>query len=307
MRHFSARAVLLTGSVFLASGCQPEPEATNAPTLPPPPSLTPDPPETRHLALGFTGLYFAPGEALVLAEGSRVYVDVNWIGGDGFPQNTVPYRIVSGAPGNELSVTPPTVELGPGSRNAAAILVSAVADDSAGELPATYALEIQPVAPLAPGWAYDLSRARMQVTIVEAEPSPPIGEPSSSACSRTSLQAVAHGEARDVGSWLRAVHGDDLRSYFSGDILLRATHPGATLTLVAPYRRPFAHREEEGGPPLYRPYPFGFLFDLDLTETGGGFEQAMALAWFDDLHLRVDVPGCDSMEALCEDGACRVR
>jgi len=77
--------------------------------------------------------------------------------------------------------------------------------------------------------------------------------------------------------------------------------------VLAPYRRPFAHREEAGGPPLYRPYPFGFLIDLDLRETGSGFEQAMSLAWFDDLHVRLETPGCDALEAICADGACRVR
>ena len=63
----------------------------------------------------------------------------------------------------------------------------------------------------------------------------------------------------------------------------------------------------EGEPPSYHPYPFGFLFDLGSRETGAGFEQTMTLAWFDDLHLRVDIPGCDSLEAVCEGGTCRLR
>ena len=310
MRLHFAGAWLVTSTLVLAPACRPEQAAPPAPTLPlpPPPSpTTPVPPETRYLVPGFTGLHFIPGQPLVLGEGSSVFVDINWVGGGGVPQEAVPYRIVSDAPPSELSVTPSTVEVGPGVNNAGAIILSAVADDHSGEVPATYAVELQAEGPPAEGWAYDLSRAEMRVTVVEAESSPPVEEPSPSACDQMSLQAVATGETRDVGSWMRAVHGDDLRHYISGDILLRAAHPGSALSLLAPYRRPFAHREEPGGPPLYRPYPFGFLIDLDLRETGSGFEQAVSLAWFDDLHLRLETPGCAPLEAICDNGACRAR
>lgn len=307
MRLRFAGVWLVTSTLVLAPACRPEQAAPPAPTLPLPPPPPPTTPETRYLVPGFTGLHFIPGQPLVLGEGSSVFVDINWVGGGGFPQEAVPYRIVSDAPPSELSVTPSTVEVGPGVNNAGAIILSAVADDRSGEAPATYAVELQAEGPLAEGWAYDLSRAEMRVTVVEAESSPPVEEPSPSACNRISLQPVATGETRDVGSWMRAVHGDDLRHYVSGDILLRTAHPGSALSLLAPYRRPFAHREETGGPPLYRPYPFGFLLDLDLRETGSGFEQAMSLAWFDDLHLRLEIPGCDALEAICEHGACRVR
>lgn len=313
MRLRFASAALVTSCVLLATGCQSQPETTPAPTTPPPPPAS-NPPQTRHLAPGFTGLYFIPGQPLVLAEGSSVFVDinwvggdVNWIGGDDFPRHPVSLRIVSDAPANELSVAPSSVEVGPGARNAGAIFLSALADERAGEAAATYTLEVQAEGPVAPGWAYDLSRARMQVTVVEGDPSTPVGEPSVAACDQTSLQAVAHGEARDAGSWMRGVHGEDVTHYFSGDIVLRATHPRTTASLLAPYRRPFAHREMEGGPPLYRPYPFGFLINLVVRKDGAGFEQSMSLAWFDDMHLRIDVPGCDAREAICEGGACRVR
>ena len=83
--------------------------------------------------------------------------------------------------------------------------------------------------------------------------------------------------------------------------------PIQALTLLAPYRRPFAHREVEGDPPLYRPYPFGFLFDLALRDLDTAFEQTMTLVWFDDLHLRPETPGCGALEAICEGGDCRVR
>ncbi len=310
MRIRFASALLVTCYLLLEPACQPEQTAPPAPTLPlppPPPPTTPAAPETRYLVPGFTGLHFIPGQPLVLGEGSSVFVDVNWVGGDGFPQEAVPYRIVSDAPPSELSVSPSTVEVGPGINNAGAIILRAVTDDRSGEVPATYTVELQAEGPLGEGWTYDLSRAEMQVTVVEAESPPLRDEPFLSACDRISLHAVIREETRDVGSWMRAVHGDDLRHYVSGDILLRIAHPGSALSLLAPYRRPFAHREEPGGPPLYRPYPFGFLIDLDLRETGSGFEQAMSLAWFDDLHLRLEAPGCDALEAICEDGACRVR
>ncbi|MCY3747089.1 MAG: hypothetical protein OXH05_12750 [Acidobacteria bacterium] len=307
MRLRFAGAWLVTSTLVLAPACQPEQGAPPAPTLPLPPPPPPTTPETRYLVPGFTGLHFIPGQPLVLGEGSSVFVDINWVGGGGFPQEAVPYRIVSAAPPSELSVTPSTVEVGPGVNNAGAIILSAVADDRSGEVPATYAVEIQPEGPLAGGWAYDLSRAEMQVTVVEAEPSSLLGEPSVTPCDQTSLEAVAHSGTRDVGSWMRAVHGDDLTRYSFGDIQLRAAHPKTFLSLLGPYRRPFAHRETEGGPPLYRPYPFGFLINLDLRETGEGFEQVMTLAWFDDLHLRLENPGCDALETICENGACRVR
>ena len=311
MRFGFASVLALAGYLVFAPACQPEQAASPAPTLPlprpSPPTSAPGPPETKNLAPGFTGLYFIPGQPLVIAEGSSVFVDVNWVGGDGYPSDPFSLRVVSGAPADELSVTPSTVDVGPRIDNAGAVLVSAIADDRADENPATYTLEIQPEGPPASGWAYDLSRAKMEVTVVEAERSTLVSEPSATACDRASLTAAAHTEVRDAGSWMRAVHGDDLTHYFSGEILVDAAHPGTTLSLLAPYRRPFAYREEEGGPPLYRPYPFGFLFDVDLRATGIGFEQAITLAWFDDLYLRSETPGCDPLEAICEDGACHVR
>lgn len=312
----AAKRALLTGCMFLAIGCQPEREVTPAPTLPPPPPpLTPaEPPETRYLAPGFTGLYFIPGKPLVLAEGSSVFVDVNWVGGDvnwvggdDFPPSPSSFQIVSDAPASELSVTPFTVEVGPRAQNASAIFLSAVVDGRAGEAPATYTLEVRPGGPPAPGWAYDLSRAKMEVTVVEAEPPAPDDDSSAYSCQETRLQALAQGEARDSGSWMRSVHGDDLTDYVTTNVVLRAAHPRTALSLLAPYRRPFAHREMEGDRPFYRPYPFGFLLDLDVRATRVGFEQTMTLAWFDDLHLRLETPGCDTLEAICENGACRVR
>ena len=304
-----ASGVVLAGSLVVAPACQPEQAATPAPTLPPPPPppTTPDPPVTRSLAVGFTGLYFIPGQPLVLAEGQSVFVDINWVGGDGFPQNAIAYQIVSDAPADELSATPSTVEVGPRVSNAGAVLVRAIADDRADEAPATYTLEVQPEGPLAEGWAHDLARAKMEVTVVEAEPTPPDDQSQAYSCPETRVQAFAEGGPRDGGDWMRSVHGDDLADYLTSTVTLQTAHPRTALSLVGPYRRPFAHREMEGEPPLYRPYPFGFLFDLALRETGGGFEQVMTLAWFDDVRLRLETPGCDALEGICEDGACRVR
>ena len=312
----AATGVLLRGCVFRALGCQPEGEVIPAPTLPSPPPLPtpPEPPETRYLAPGFTGLYFIPGQPLVLAEGSSVFVDVNWVGGDvnwlggdDFPPSPSSFQIVSDARASELSVTPSTVEFGPRARNASAIFLSAVVDGRAGEAPATYTLEVQPGGTLARGWAYDLSRAKMEITVVEAEPSAPDGDSSAYSCQETRLQALAQGEARESGSWMRSIHGDDLSDYVTSRVALRAVHPRTALSLLAPYRRPGAYREMEGDPPFYRPYPFGFLVDLALQETGDGFEQTMTLARFDDLHLRIETPGCDALEAVCTGATCRVR
>ena len=310
MTSRSTTAVLLTAGVVFGPGCESEQPPPPAPTLPlpppPPPSVAPDPPETNQLIPGFTGLYFTPGQPLVLAEGSSVFVDVNWVSGGDVWREPTRYQIVSGVPPTELSVSPSTVEIGPGAGNGDAVLLTAVADDQPGEEPKTYTVHVRAGERAVTGWAWDFSRTQMQVTVVEAESPPAVEEPSPPACDRMSLQALANREARDVGSWMRAVHGDDLRHYVSGDILLHAAHPETTLSFLAPYRRPFARREEAGGPPLYRPYPFGFLIDLDLRETGSGFEQAMSLAWFDDLHLRLETPGCAPLEAICENGACRV-
>ena len=88
---------------------------------------------------------------------------------------------------------------------------------------------------------------------------------------------------------------------------VRTTHPKAALSRLAPHRRALAYREEEGGPLLSRPYPFGFLFDPSLRETRGGFEPTINLAWFDGLHMPLETPGCESLEAACDDGACRGR
>ena len=215
-------------------------------------------------------------------------------------------RILSDAPPGELSVTP-SVEIGPRLRNPDAVSLTAVADDREGEAPATYNLEIQGPLPLAPGWAYDLSRAKMQVTVLDGDSGP--GEDSASfGCHETSLLAVAHRDTRDAGSWMRALYGEELREYISGEILVRSAHPKAVLSLLSPYRRPFAHdEEEEAERPTDRPYPFGFLIDLGSRDFANGFERTLSLAWFDDLEVRVETPGCDALEAVCTAAACRLR
>ena len=157
-------------------------------------------------------------------------------------------RILSDAPPGELSVTP-SVEIGPRLRNPDALLLTAVADDREREAPATYNLEIQGPLPLAPGWADDLSRAKMQVTVLDGDSGP--GEDSESfGCDETSLLAVAHRDTRDAGSWMRALYGEELREYISGEIRLRAVHPKAVLSLLAPYRQPSrtTKRRRQSGP-----------------------------------------------------------
>ena len=65
--------------------------------------------------------------------------------------------------------------------------------------------------------------------------------------------------------------------------------------------------EEEAERPTDRPYPFGFLIDLGSRDFANGFERTLSLAWFDDLEVRVETPGCDALEAVCTAAACRLR
>ena len=72
--------VELAAGLLLGLGCQSEQSAVPRPTtLPAPAPPAPTPPEepaTNYLVPGFTGLYFTPGEPLLLTEGSTVLVDV---------------------------------------------------------------------------------------------------------------------------------------------------------------------------------------------------------------------------------------
>ena len=107
---------------------------------------------------------------------------------------------------------------------------------------------------------------------------------------------------------MRALYGEELREYISGEIRLRAVHPNTVLSLLAPYRQPFTHdEEEETERPTDRPYPFGFLIDLGARDFANGFERTLSLAWFDDLEVRVETPGCDALEAVCTGATCRIR
>ena len=58
------------------------------------------------------------------------------------------------------------------------------------------------------------------------------------------------------------VHGDDLTQCSAAHVLCAPHTRRRRFPRLAPHRRPLAYREEEGGPPLGRPYPFGFLFGL---------------------------------------------
>ena len=106
---------------------------------------------------------------------------------------------------------------------------------------------------------------------------------------------------------MRGGHGDDLTEC-SGAHVVCAPHSRRrrfpdSLRTGDPWRT----GKKKGGPLLSRPYPFGFLFDPSLRETRGGFEPTINLAWFDGLHMPLETPGCESLEAACDDGACRGR
>ena len=139
--------VELAVGLLLGLGCQSEQSAVPRPTtLPAPAPPAPTPPEepaTNYLVPGFTGLYFTPGEPLLLTEGSTVFVGVNWLDSYGSPNMRL--RILFDAPPGELSVTP-SVEIGPRLRNLDAVSLTAVADESRGGGPG----DLQPGDPRAP-------------------------------------------------------------------------------------------------------------------------------------------------------------
>ena len=106
----------------------------------------------------------------------------------------------------------------------------------------------------------------------------------------------------------KAVFGEAGNDYWSGDWTFRVSSPRTTVSVVGPYRKPFAEAEEAERRGEWLPHrPALIASGFALREAGGGLEQTMALGWFADLQLVMESPGCEPIEASCAEGNCAVR
>ena len=290
------------------SGCSRQGSAPATPTVPAPaPAPEPEPTaEVRELPFGFSGVFFQPDSAFELPEGKTLGVEVRSLtyGSDftgGGERPGFPIGLATDAPEGRLSV-PPTVRVG-GARRPGLVEITALSSggDAVSEEYRIWLTE-SPELRLAPGFvvAYDPTPVRVRVRKAEDEP-PPV-------CLLPEVAFETQGMARAGGEMAASVYGFEGLAYWSADWTLRVPDPGTTVTVAAPYRKPFALADEaarRGEWLPHRPLLLGSSFATRATATG--LEQTMNLGWFADLRLVVESPGCEPVEVVCVRERCRVR
>ena len=299
---------LLAAALAGLSGCSPQGSAPATPTAPAPaPAPAPEPTaEVRELPFGFGGAFFQPDLVLDIPEGKTFGVEVRSrsYGSDhtgGGERPGFPIGLATDAPEGRLSV-PPLVRVGGfGQPGLVEITALSSGGDAVSEEYRIWLTE-SPELRLAPGFvvAYDPTPVRVRVRKAEDEP-PPV-------CLLPEVAFETQGMARAGGEMAASVYGFEGLSYWSADWTLRVPDPGTTVTVAAPYRKPFALADEaarrgEGLP--HRPLLLGSSFATRATATG--LEQTMNLGWFADLRLVVESPGCEPVEVVCVRERCRVR
>ena len=299
---------LLAAALAGLSGCSPQGSAPATPTAPTPaPAPTPEPTaEVRELPFGFGGAFFQPDLVLDIPEGKTFGVEVrsrsygsDYTGGGERPG--FPIGLATDAPEGRLSV-PPLVRVGGfGQPGLVEITALSSGGDAVSEEYRIWLTE-SPELNLAPGFvvAYDPTPVRVRVRKAEDEPPP--------TCLLPEVGFETHGMARAGGEMAASVYGFEGLSYWSADWTLRVPDPGTTVTVDAPYRKPFALADEaarrgEGLP--HRPLLLGSSFATRATATG--LEQTMNLGWFADLRFVVESPGCEPVEVVCVRERCRVQ
>ena len=299
---------LLAAALAGLSGCSPQGSAPATPTAPAPaPAPTPEPTaEVRELPFGFGGAFFQPDLVLDIPEGKTFGVEVrsrsygsDYTGGGERPG--FPIGLAMDAPEGRLSV-PPLVRVGGfGQPGLVEITALSSGGDAVSEEYRIWLTE-SPELNLAPGFvvAYDPTPVRVRVRKAEDEPPP--------TCLLPEVGFETHGMARAGGEMAASVYGFEGLSYWSADWTLRVPDPGTTVTVDAPYRKPFALADEaarrgEGLP--HRPLLLGSSFATRATATG--LEQTMNLGWFADLRFVVESPGCEPVEVVCVRERCRVQ
>ena len=301
---------LLAAALAGLSGCSPQDGAPATPTAPAPaPTPAPEPTaEVRELPFGFGGAFFQPDLAFELPEGKTLGLEVrslsptlgaDYTGGGEWPG--LPIGLATDAPEGRLSV-PPLVRVG-GRRQPGLAEITALSSggDAVSEEYRIWLTE-SPELNLAPGFvvAYDPTPVRVRVRKAEDEPPP--------TCLLPEVAFETQGMARAGGEMAASVYGVEGLTYWSADWTLRVPDPGTTVTVAAPYRKPFALADEaarrgEGLP--HRPLLLGSSFSTRATATG--LEQTMNLGWFTDLRLVVESPGCEPVEVVCVRERCRVQ
>ena len=298
------RAGLLLALLALA-GCGEDTAVTPAP-LPPPPAPPPEPPPPSPgpdaIPVGFGGVLPAPGTALTLHPGTEFVIPVMVDGDlreavDNPAWTGIPLRVVTAAPAAVLSVPGElTVE---GRREPDLLRIRAL--ESAEVTPAVHTIRLEAPPEGLPellGLSFRLEPQAVRIRLADPGPA------ESADCGRLSLQprgGIRRGNGGALGENWFGGPGSDFQS---AEFVLRAPGRDAELRLVDAYQQlPYG-----GLGAAYNLVPVMFAHGLDLEETAGGFEQTLALAWFDELTLRATVPGCTPVALRCDDGGrCRTR
>ncbi len=290
-------AGLLLALLALAA-CGEDAPVTTTPD-PPRPRPTPDPPPPRPgpdpdaIPVGFGGVLPAPGAALTLHPGTEFVIPVMVDGDLGEAVRNpawtgVPVRVVTDAPPDVLTVPGElTVE---GRRDPDLLAIRALA---AADSRRTYEVRLEPP----PGGFPELSglsfRLDSEPVLVRVADPGPADAPD---CRGLALAAgtVRSGDGGQLGrNWF----GDLGGAYRSAAVTLRSPGARAELRLLGDYQQlPYGDVGD-----AYNLVPVLFAHGLGLEETPAGFEQTLALAWFDELRLRAVLPGCAPIELHCTD------
>ena len=293
-------------AVLALTGCGDDAVVTPTPLPPPPPPPGPSPPpqpDPDAIPVGFGGVLPAPGTALTLHPGTEFLIPVmadadlsDYVRRAGWSGILV--RVVTDAPADVLSV--PGEVSAQGWEDPALLTIRVLQPVEPAGFDQTYEVRLETPPEGFPelfGLSFRLEAEPVQVRI--ADPGP--AEVDCDGLSFAVTGAVRRGDGGSVGvSWF----GDIGSDYRSADLTLRASVSGAELRLVSDYQ-PLPYRDFGDA---YNLVPVMFAFDLDLDETGDGFEQTLSLAWFDELQLRAAAPGCAPIELHCTArGRCRTR
>lgn len=299
------RLLLVGGLAALAAGAcgsdsgsstSPVPGAPSTPTPAPEPP-PPEPPENLEVHVRFGGPLYLPGATLQLLVGESLELPVAtdlWVFGSEDAPETVSILVKTDAPPTVLSVPDDVRISGRSQPETASVEIRALAAPSdAGGNPGSgdYQVWLEAEPGVQRDWGVDPTRLRIAI----ADPSPP---PS---CDRIGLNARSTG--RHWGGGLFAYVFDDVRDYYrSVELTFKTEHPGLSVRLLDEYLEWFGASDT----PFFNSYPTFFAFDFSLAESAAGIEQELELGYFNELRLRAEIPGCESLDVVCNaSGSCR--
>lgn len=279
----------LAGATALL-GCQ---ESVTAPTSPPVP---PD----KIIPIYLGGVFVHPGTTIRISEGTRVTIHAatDGTGRDftgGGQTSGIPVRARHDAPPDQVTAGGDVRVKG--TDTPGLVHIRALADDLE-EPDATYSLWLEeiPDTRLGGGFVLQVDPTPLRFTVVDRTPT---------SCGDVGIQARAHAVGA-AGEFAAAIFGEEVREYRLADLTLEVADPDLGVSLVAPYRTPFEHLEDDEASSRYTALPMGFATGARLREVGNSLRQTLSLAHFEPLRLVAESPGCGPIEIECETTGCSV-